>query len=145
MKTIALFAVLLAGVLSPGLLLAEPMNAYATSPDHPGTWESGADNIHQALRWDSPKKMLFADVKYSTVAYADDAHPAMENDYALSFPTVHFDSATGLLTVKGTTLGRLHHSFFGSEITLDKGVALSIHRHHGKIFAMIVPSANEDE
>jgi hypothetical protein len=114
--------------------------AYATSPDHPTTWVSGADNVHQDLRWDADKHMLFADVKYSTLLYADDSNPTEENDYSLSFPMIHLDAASGEFTINGVKVGTLHHGFFGANIVLDKGVELDIHRHHGRIFAAIEPS-----
>jgi hypothetical protein len=123
------------------LRAAQPVaGGCVTSPDHPSTWTSGADNVHQALRWDPDKHMLFADVKYSTILYADDTHPTEDNDYTLSFPTVRLDPASGVFTANGMKIGTLHRGFFGSNIVLDKSVELNIHRHHGRIFAMIVPS-----
>jgi hypothetical protein len=113
-----------------------------TSPDHPRTWVVGADNVHQALRWDGEKQMLFADVKYSTVSYADDTHPTQEADYTVSFPTVKLDSSSGEFTANGVKVGMLRHGVFGTNVVLDKGVELDIHRHHGRIFAMIAPSEN---
>jgi hypothetical protein len=122
--------------------LAAPMahEVYASSPDHPRTWVSGADNVHQALRWDDTRQMLVADVKYSTVAYADDTHPTEESDYTLTFPTVHFDKDSGKFTVGNSTVATLRHGLLGSDIVLAQGAELSIHRHHGRIYGQIVPS-----
>lgn len=116
--------------------------AYAKSPDHPSTWVVGATNIHQALRWDESKRMLVADVKYSTRDYADGIHPTEESDYTLSFPTVHFDSSSNKFTAHGVTIATLRHGFLGSRVVLDSRVELDVHRHHGKIYAMIIPSEN---
>ena len=116
--------------------------AYAQSPDHPSTWVVGATNIHQAIRWDASKQMLVADVKYSTRDYADSVHPTQESDYALSFPSVRLDSSTNKLMAHGATIGTLHHGLFGSEVVLKRGVELDVHRHHGKIYAAILPGDN---
>lgn len=116
---------------------------FVESPDHPQTWVSGASNIHQDLRWDTQKGMLVADVKYSTRDYADDANPTRESDYTLSFPNVRFDAATNRFTVHGVTVGTLRQGLFGSEVVLDKGVKLSIHRQHGLINAMIMPGRTD--
>jgi hypothetical protein len=145
MKTITSFFValmLLAFITECPVNAQSELLAYAKSPDHPGTWVVGATNIHQAIRWDASKQMLFADVKYSTRDYADSVHPTQESDYALSFPSVHLDSSTNKLTAHGTTIGALRHGFFGSEVVLRRGLELDIHRHHGKIYAAILPSDN---
>jgi len=117
---------------------------FVESPDHPRTWVAGASIIHQALRWDAQKGVLFADVKYSTRDWADDVHPAQENDYSLAFPNVRFDANSGRLTEHGMTIGTMRHGMFGfSEVVLSPGVQLSVHRHDGKINAMIVPGGDE--
>lgn len=143
MKRFLIFlAIVSISISTQALLHGDQMSsgAYAVSPDHPHTWVSGADNVHQALRWDSQKQLLFVDVKYSTILYSDDANPTEEQDYSLSFPSVHLDPAHGVFTSKGITIGKLHHGLFGANIVLDKGVELDVHRHHGRIFAEIVPS-----
>ena len=142
---ISIFAVLLlmtCGFECPVHAQAE-LTAYAKSPDHPSTWVVGATNIHQALRWDESKRMLVADVKYSTRDYADGIHPTEEGDYTLSFPTVHFDSSSSKFTANGVTLGTLRHGFLGSHVVLDPQVELDVHRHHGKIYAVIARSEND--
>jgi hypothetical protein len=116
---------------------------FLESPDHPQTWAAGASNVHQALRWDAQKGMLFADVKYSTRDWADDTNPTRESDYSLAFPNVRFDASSGRLISNGTTIGTVRHGMFGSEVVLNRGVQLSIHRHDGKINAMIMPLYNE--
>jgi len=114
------------------------------SPDHPSTWVVGATRMHQNLRWSPEKQMLVADVVYSTENYADGPHPTQEDDFTLSFPTVHFDPASGRFTVKGVAIATLHHGLFGSSVILNPRMALSIHRHHGIVYGAIVPSLNED-
>jgi len=116
---------------------------FVESPDHPQTWAAGASNIHQALRWDARKGELVVDVKYSTRDWADSAHPTQEGDYSLAFPNVHLDAASGRLTSNGTTIGNVRHGLFGSEVVLDRNVQLSIHRHEGKIHAMIIPGGDD--
>ncbi len=136
-------------VLATVLLLSSPamadstFGAFAVSPDHPSTWVNGADNIHQDLRWDEDKHLLVADVKYSTVLYADSVHPTEENDYTLSFPSVKFDPATRTFTAKGQKIATLRDGFFGSDVVLDSKVELDIHRHHGRIYAAIMPSEEQ--
>jgi hypothetical protein len=140
MKMISAFFVLFLLVFNSQAALGAPpaLAVYAASPDHPHTWVSGADNVRQALRWDDNRQMLVADVKYSTVAYADDTHPTEENDYTLTFPTVRFDRTSGKFTAHGTTVAMLHHGLFGVDIVLNRDVELSIHRHHGRIFGQIL-------
>jgi hypothetical protein len=122
----------------PGLAQTN-RRVFAESPDHPSTWVIGAFNIHQALRWSSSRHMLFADVKYSTRDYADNTHPTVECDYALSFPTVHFDASSQIFSVNHAPIGTLRHGFFGSHVVLESNYELDIRRHHGRIFAAIQP------
>jgi hypothetical protein len=146
MKTITSFFLTLGllGFLSGCPVLAQSYSlAYAKSPDHPSTWVVGASNIHQALRWDASKHMVFADVKYSTRDYADDSYPPKESDYALAFPAVHFHSNSNTFTAHGVPIGTLHHGLFGSSVALRHGVELDIHRQHGKVYASIVQDEND--
>lgn len=142
MKTITLLVVVLLmalGCQSP--VSADPtISMYAQSPDHPSTWVVGADNIHQALRWDASRNMLFADVKYSTVLYADSVHPTKVDDLTLSFPSVKLDSASNQLIAHGVAIGSVQQGLFGSHVVLTKGVDLSIHRHEGQVYGKIVPT-----
>ncbi len=115
-------------------------DAYAKSPDHPKTWVDGATRIHQELRWSPDKHMLLADVVYSTQDYADGPHPTQEDDFTLTFPTVHLDPASGTFTAGGRVVARLH----GDGVKLDPKVELSIHRHHGVVYGALVPNYDEN-
>jgi hypothetical protein len=112
--------------------------AYAKSPDHPKTWVDGATRTHQELRWSDEKHMLVADVVYSTADFADGPHPTQEDDFTLTFPTVHFDPASGKFTANGVVVARLHGGLFGHEVALDPKVDLSIHRHHGVVYGALI-------
>jgi hypothetical protein len=112
--------------------------AYAASPAHPSTWVVGATRVHQGLRWDGLRRELVAYVKYSTQDWADEIHPAQEDDFSLPFPTVCLDPATNKFMADGMAIGMLHDSFFGHEVTLSPGVALSIHRHYGIVNAALI-------
>jgi hypothetical protein len=113
--------------------------AYATSPAHPATWVDGATRVHQDLRWDEKSHLLVTDVQYSTRIFADATHPPEEDDFILPFPSVHFNPATNTFTANGVAIGKLRKSFFGHEVVLSPGIALSIHRHHGVVHAAIIP------
>jgi hypothetical protein len=117
--------------------------AFAKSPDHPGTWVVGASNIHQDLRWDNARKMLVADVTYSTRDWADSVYPTHESEYTLSFPSVHLDKSSQHLSAGGARIGTLTHGLFGTEVKLNPKAELDIHRQHGKIFAAIAPSTKD--
>jgi len=132
----ALFLAVFAGPVCAQI----PAYAIARSPDHPSTWVDGAMRDRQSLRWSPTKHMLFALVTYSTAAYADATHPPQEDDFSLAFPTVHFDSASGHFLVNGDVVATLRHGFFGSSVALDPKLALSVHRHHGVVYAAIVPA-----
>jgi hypothetical protein len=139
MKAISLYL----SVTLVGLVASLPVHgqvvssAFATSPDHPGTWVVGASNIHQDLRWDDERRMLVADVTYSTRDWADSMHPTHESEYTLAFPSVHLNSSSQSLTAGGTHIGTLTHGIFGTNVKLDPNVQLNIHRLHGKIFGAI--------
>jgi hypothetical protein len=111
---------------------------YTMSADHPETWVAGADRVHQDLRWDKKTNMLVADVKYSTNADADKTFSPAEDDFTLTFPGVRFDAAKKVFTVDGATIAQLKDGFFGPVVVLNKGIALSIHRHRGIIYAAII-------
>jgi hypothetical protein len=117
---------------------------YAASADHPETWVVGADRVHQDLRWDKGTNMLVADVKYSTAAYADEDFPTAEDDFTLTFPEVRFDAARQVFTADGVTIATLKGSFLGPVVVLNRDIALSIHRHHGIIYAAIVRDYTND-
>jgi hypothetical protein len=133
-------------LLVTGALLGSPLHAqfYAKSPDHPKTWVDGATRTHQSLRWDSEKHLLVADVTYSTQDFADGPHPTEEDDFTLTFPTVHFDHDSGNFTADGTVVARLRGSLFGHEVVLDPKVTLSIHRHHGVVFGALIANQNPE-
>jgi hypothetical protein len=109
----------------------------AKSPDHPKTWVDGATRTHQSLRWSASRQLLVAYVTYSTADYADDTHPTQEDDFTLTFPTVHFDAASKKFTANGTVVARLKSSLFGDEVALEPSVGLSIHRHHGVVYGAL--------
>jgi hypothetical protein len=115
----------------------------ATSPDHPKTWVDGAIRDRQGLRWSPEKHMLFGTVTYSTADFADNTKPTQEDHFRLAFPTVHFDSASGNFTAGGMVVATLDHGLFGESVKLAPGVELSIHRHHGVVFAKLLVSHDE--
>ncbi len=123
---------------------AMPGFAYAWSPDHPKTWVDGATRTHQSLRWSDEKHMLVANVTYSTADYADNTHPAEEDEYTLTFPTVHFDAGSGKFTAGSVTVAHLRDGFFGSHVILEPNVRLSIHRHRGVIVGALIPGSTDD-
>ena len=98
----------------------------------------------QSLQWSPTKHMLFALVTYSTRAYADGTHPAQEDDFSLALPSVHFDASSDHFLVDGSVVATLQHGFFGSSVALDPKLALSVHRHHGIVYAAIVPRPRDD-
>jgi hypothetical protein len=114
--------------------------AYANSPDHPKTWVSGAAKTHLALGWDCKRNMLVAHVTYSTQLWASNGNNPETEDYTLSFPDVQFNPQDNTFTSNGVTVARLHHTFIGDDIVLEKGFDLSVHRHDGLIFGAIIPS-----
>jgi hypothetical protein len=119
-------------------------NAYAKSPDHPKTWVDGATRTHQELRWSPDKHLLLADVTYSTADFADGPHPTQEDDFVLTFPTVHFDPASGKFTAGGVVVATLHGGILGHDVSLDPKVELSIHRHHGVVYGALIPHYDSD-
>jgi hypothetical protein len=136
-------------LLMTGALLGQPVHAqayayaYAKSPDHPKTWVDGATRSRQSLRWDAARHMLFGDVTYSTAYFADGPHPTQEDDFSLTFPTVHFDPSSNKFTANGVVVATLRHGLFGAEVALDPKVELSIHRHHGVIHGALI-AADQD-
>ena len=137
-------ALILIASLSIPVSAQIPAYAIARSPDHPATWVDGAMRDKQTLLWSPTKHMLFALVKYSTADYADATHPPLESDLSLSFPTVHFDQASGRFSTNGRVVATLQHGLFGSSVRLDPSLALSVHRHHGVVYAAIVPKPIEE-
>ena len=113
---------------------------FAKSPDHPKTWVDGATRTHQSLRWSSAQHMLLAYVTYSTADFADGPHPTQEDDFSLTFPTVHFDPASNKFTAHGVVVAMLHHTLLGDDISLSSNVKLSIHRHHGVVYGALIES-----
>ena len=153
MRTFALRLVLVLTVLGAGAAFipaaraqnySMPRFAYAWSPDHPKTWVDGAMRTRQSLRWSSERHMLVANVTYSTADYADNAHPPEEDDYTLTFPSVHLDAASGKLTAGGVTVATLRSGLFGPHVALAPNVQLSIHRHHGVIWGALIPGDSDE-
>jgi hypothetical protein len=141
MKTILLLGIAALSVLTclPACADAETLlGAYATSQEHPATWVVGATRVHQYLRWDGQHNLLVADVKYSTADWADSDNPTQEDDFVLPFPSVRFNPATNKFMANGVVIGTLRDDFIGHKVVLNPGVALSIHRHHGNVYAAII-------
>jgi hypothetical protein len=115
----------------------------AESPDHPKTWVDGATRAHQALHWSPEKHLLSATVTYSTADFADNTKPTQEDTFSLSFPSVHFDAASGNFIAGGTVVARLHHGLFGDGVELAPGVTLSIHRREGVVVGKLLASHDE--
>lgn len=144
MLTLAVLGLCAASPAARAQNYAMPGFAYAWSPDHPKTWVDGAMRAHQSLRWSDDRHMLVANVTYSTADYADNTHPPEQDEYTLTFPTVHFDPASGTFTAGGVTVARLEHGFFGSHVVLASNVQLSIHRHRGVIVGALIPASADD-
>ena len=144
MKSITLSLVVLLMTISSGAAQNYPVPrfSYTMSPDHPSTWVDGASRMHQDLRWSDDRHMVVADVTYSTAAYADNTHPTEEDSFVLRMPDIKKD-ATGNLTVGGVAVGTLKEGLFGTHIVLAPNVQLSIHRHHGVIFAALIPGNSD--
>ena len=66
---------------------AQEYKIIATSPDHPKTWAVGASETWRSLHWENG--ILVAHVTFSTQDYADKTHGVEEEDYRLTFPTIH--------------------------------------------------------
>ena len=132
---------------TPALALAQtPFGAYAVSPAHPQTWAAGAHLVHQALRWDTEKGVLVADIKYNTADYATSTQPVREDDFTLPFPAVRYDASTHDLIANGVTIGQVRDGWLGKEVVLHPRVALDIKlRHEGKVTAAIIRDYAEDE
>ena len=95
--------------------------------------------MHQSLRWSAAQHMLLAYVTYSTADYADGPHPTQEDDFVLTFPTVHFDPASHQFMANGTVVATLKHTLVGEQVALAPNVELSIHRHHGVVYGALLP------
>lgn len=132
---VAVFTLLSLVVLSSSPGWADDIGGvYIASPDHPSTWAAGADVTHQSLRWSSSKQMLIADVTFNDADYCD-GNGQRDEDYTLSFPSVHLDSKTGHLVAHGVVIGTLED---GSDVALNKNLELNIRLlHHGMISAVI--------
>jgi hypothetical protein len=142
MKPIPYIVALVGLIVGAATLPVSADTVLASSPDHPKTWEAGAAKSYLALRWDSKKNMLVADVTYSTQVWADATHPPEEQDEIITFPSVRFDPGTKSFTAKGVTIARLHPMFLGNDIVLEKGMELSVHRKHGFIYGKIIVAEN---
>jgi hypothetical protein len=123
-----------------------PIFLSVTSPDHPSTWVVGAHRERKALRWDSSRHILVADVKYSTQDYADSANPTQTDDHTLAFPNVHLASnGTDLISTNrdgdSARIGQIKNGLFGKEVVLRNGVNLNVHRVDGRIHASLVYDA----
>lgn len=150
MKTITRFALGLSAtlILASTSALAKsdsgPTFLSVTSPDHPDTWAAGAHQNWKALRWDSSRQKLIADVEYSTADYADAVDPTQTDEHSLTFPDVRLaGNGVDLLVSnhegKRISIGHLKKGILGTEVILNKGVNLDVHRgDHGKIYASIV-------
>ena len=120
-----------------------PSGFMIASPDHPSTFEVGFnDKVGQSLRWSEGDRMLYLDVTYSRITYTDLISPANFKTYTVVFPGVMLDAADRLYVVNGDrrkiVIGRREHGPFGVQIRLNEGVAISAHRHEGRINAMLV-------
>jgi len=74
------------------VLADNPARYVIASPDHPGTWEVGAnDKLSQELHWDSAKRLLLLNVVYAYVPYSERWDPTEQEAYTVRFPNVLCD------------------------------------------------------
>ena len=114
-----------------------------TSPDHPATWEVGFnDKVSQRLRWSDSDGKLLLDVNYSMITYTNTIPPSDFRTYTLAFPGVSKDTYGNFFVLNNhkqkIIIGSLTSGPFGTEVSLKKGIALSAHRQHGRINAMLL-------
>jgi hypothetical protein len=143
---ICLATILITSPIATASPAPQPVFMSIPSPDHPSTWVVGAHQKAKLLRWDASRRTLFADVKYSTEDYADNANPAQTDDHSLAFPSVCLaKNGVDLLASNrhGQTaaIGRIQNGLFGREVVLKKCVSLNVHRVEGRINASLVYDA----
>jgi hypothetical protein len=130
--------------LSIGHASAAAPGCIIPSPDHPGTWEVGAnDKLSQRLQWDEKTHILFLNVVYAYVPNSDRWNPTEQESYRLHFPNVLWDRKTDDLYVPGKAngkivIGRLSKAFSGHRVELDQNVEAVAHRHGKRIDAALI-------
>jgi hypothetical protein len=129
---------------------AAPIYLSVRSPDHPETWTAGALQKSKTLRWSSTRQMLLVDVKYSSEFYADSANPGQEDEHSLAFPMIKL-ARNGIDLIatnrqgESMVIGRRNGGLFGTDVVLNPGVDLKVHRINGKIHASLTYNALAEE
>jgi len=129
---------------SPQAFADSPARYVISSPDHPGTFEVGAnDKLAQDLRWDTAQGRLLLTVVYAMDPSTDRWLPADQRAYTLHFPSIRCDETTRTLYVPSKSEGRivvgsLHDGLAGPQVRLRDNVELVAHRHNMHIDAQLV-------
>lgn len=127
-----------------------PVYLSVSSPDHPKTWTAGALQKSKILRWDSAQQGLVVDVKYSSEFYADSVNPGQEDEHSLAFPMIKL-ARNGIDLIatnrqgESVVIGRRNGGLFGTDVVLNPGVDLNVHRINGKIQASLTYNALAEE
>jgi hypothetical protein len=114
------------------------------SPDHPRTWEVGAnDKLSQRLQWDEKTHILFLDVVYAYVQNSDRWNPTEQESFKIHFPNVIWDQKTDDLYVPGKSkgkivIGRLREAFQGHRVESGQNVEVVAHRQDKHIDAALI-------
>jgi hypothetical protein len=139
------FAIALLFCASVARLPADSPGRYVVaSPDHPRTFEVGAnDKLSQDLKWDGASRQLLLTVVYAMDPSSDRWLMSDQKAYTLHFPNVRCDEQTRTLYVTSKSQGRivvgsLDNGLTGPAVRLRDNVELVAHRHDMHLDAQLV-------
>jgi hypothetical protein len=121
---------------------------YLESPDHPAAWyDRSSYKVFQQLAWENSKQVLVLYVSYSNTPVIRQQDLLSYDTFRLSFPDVHLDRSTGILSCvdeKGVRIdiGHLSSGFLGGKVVLDPEIEAVAHRDASVVHAALQSSGH---
>jgi hypothetical protein len=123
--------------LSAGLLMHLTPSASATPSTvrSPETAQTYADNsvLWHQLRWLPASHQLVATITFSNIDYISRVEPRHDETYTFPLPGVKFSPDTGLFSLDGKPVARLHRDLFVQSIELLPSARVLVTNHSGQV------------
>jgi hypothetical protein len=128
--------------ISAGLLmhLTSPVSATPTAVRSPETAQTYADNsiLWRQLRWLPASQQLVATITFSNIDYVSRVEPRHDETYTFPLPGVKFSPATGVFSLDGRPVARLHNELIGRSVALLPSARILVTNRSGHIVVRLL-------
>lgn len=128
--------------ISTGLLmhLPPPASATPTVVRSPETAQTYSDNsiLWRQLRWLPASHQLVATITFSNIDYVSRIEPRHDETYTFPLPGVKFSPDTGVFSLGGKPVARLHEDLIGRSVELLPTARILVTNRSGHIVVRLL-------